>query len=270
MSVPMVSVVIPTWHRETDVVRAARSALRQSGVEIEVIVLDDSAENSAERHVAGIADARVRYVRCVTPSDGVPARVRNRGLALARGEFVHFLDDDDELEEGALGTLSTALATCPEIGVAIGIVRPVGDDEAVLERERAYFEAAACRLSRFSTTRHLCAAILFSSTPLVNSACMVRRDTALAVGGYAEDVSRCEDVDFYLRAVRHSGFRFVDRTVVRYQTGRPSLMHSLEDNGLIIASYRTMHRRYRQDHGLLEFLTLRLHAFRSSQRASNA
>ena len=258
MTTPLVSVVIPTFHRERDVVRAACSALDQTGVTVEVIVLDDSAEDSAHSHVASITDPRMRYERCTTPTGGVPARVRNRGLGLVRGEFVHFLDDDDALLPGALETLSSALVASPECGVAVGVVAPVGEDVGVLALEKQYFTRAAAHLRRVKSRRDLCAALLFSTTPLVNSACMVRREVADAVGGYAADIPRCEDAEFYLRAIRASGCRFVDRPVVRYQTGRPSLMHSLEDDALIEASYQLMHERYRRAHGALEYLWLRL------------
>ena len=258
MSGPLVSVVIPTFRREADAVRAVTSALQQPDVDLEVIVLDDSAENSAEPHVSGLGDARVRYERCVVPSGGIPARVRNRGLALARGTFIHFLDDDDELEANSLATLASALSKSPDSGVAVGVIHPVGNDETALQREREYFEAAARRMRRISSRADMCASLLFSVTPFVNSACMVRRSVACAVGGYAEDVPRCEDVEFYLRAIRHSNHRFIDQRVVRYQTGRPSLMHSLEDNALVVASYEVMHSRYREQHGRLEYLSLRV------------
>jgi glycosyltransferase involved in cell wall biosynthesis len=257
MASPLVSVVIPTFHRERDVVRAARSALDQTGVNVEVLVLDDSAENSAELHLTAIADPRLRYERCTTPSGGVPARVRNRGLALVRGEFVHLLDDDDTLLPGALEALSSALVASPESGVAVGVVQPVGQDAGVLAKEEQYFAKAAARLRHVRSRRDLCAALLFTTTPLVNSACMIRREVARAIGGYAEDIARCEDAEFYLRAIRASGCRFVDRTVVRYQTGLPSLMHSLTDDALVEVSYDLMHERYRRAHGALEYLWLR-------------
>jgi glycosyltransferase involved in cell wall biosynthesis len=253
-----VSVVIPTFHREADVQRAIRSALRQVDVSVEVIVLDDSADDSAAPYVAGLADSRIRYERCEQPSGGLPALVRNRGLALARGEFVHFLDDDDQLEDGALAALTAALRRSPATGVAVGVVTPVGDDAAILERERRYFARAAARLRRLRGRLALCAAILFAPTPLVNSACVVRRRVAEDIGGYSSDVPRCEDVEFYLRAIRRSGHVFVERPVVRYQTGRPSLMHSLEDQRLLRQSYRAIHRRYRREHGRFEYLALRL------------
>src|SRR5271170_3403582 len=92
-----VSVIIPTFHREKLVVDAVESALRQEGVTLEVIVLDDSPSGSASKAIEAIDDVRVRYVKREVPSGGRPALVRNEGSRLARGRFLHFLDDDDVL-----------------------------------------------------------------------------------------------------------------------------------------------------------------------------
>src|SRR5690606_28623032 len=67
-----VSVIIPTFHRERELVEAIDSALSQQGVEVEVIVLDDSPEASARSVAAAIDDPRVRYVARATPSGGRP------------------------------------------------------------------------------------------------------------------------------------------------------------------------------------------------------
>jgi GT2 family glycosyltransferase len=253
---PDISIVIPTFHREVELLEAARSALGQPRVTVEVIVVDDSGDGSAEGPVASLGDERVRYVRRATPSGGVPALARNEGWTLARGRYVHFLDDDDRLAEGASHALMAALDAAPRVGVAIGTVRPFGRDAAVLRQQEAYFAAAAEMLRRTRSRVALVAAMLFQTTPLVNSACMIRRECVGQIGGYAADVARCEDVDFYLRAVRRYGFVFVDRPIVHYRTGAPSLMHSLRSHSLVQQSYRAIYRNYRREHGSAELLAL--------------
>jgi glycosyltransferase involved in cell wall biosynthesis len=258
VSEPVISVVIPTFRRELILLEAIRSALSTTDIALEVLVLDDTPEGSAASHVAAIGDDRVHYVHRAKPSGGVPAIVRNEGLALARGRYVHFLDDDDILEKGALTALSSALDKAPEAGVAIGTVVPFGEDEDLLAYQRQYFTLAAGRLRAVRSQMQLVAGMLFESTPLVNSSCMVRKACAIAVGGYSPDVPLCEDVDFFMRAIRHSGFVFIDRPVVRYRTGEPSLMQTLGgDRPLFIQSYRSIHDRYREQHGALEFVLLK-------------
>lgn len=257
---PTVSVVIPTFHREHMVVEAIQSALAQTGVTVEVIVVDDSAEGSARRAVLDLHDDRVRYVARASPSGGNPCLVRNDGLSLARGRFVTFLDDDDRLTAGALAALAGALDRAPRAGVALGVVDPFGPDAAVLAHERAYFERAANRLRACKGRFDAVACLLFADAPIINSACMIRRDLARTLGGYDPRVTHCEDADLYLRAIRASGFVFVDRPVVSYRTGGPSRIHMKGNAGEVASAYRQIHASYRAAHGRLELGALRLRA----------
>ena len=252
-----VSVIIPTFRRPDPLRRAIRSVLDQTGVAVEVIVLDDDPSYSGADVAASFNDERLEYVRCERPSGGVPALVRNAGLARARGEFTYFLDDDDELEPGALAAMSEALRQHPKAGVAIGRIRPVGRNAEVLDRESQYFARGEKLLRSLRHRLLLVATMLFRPTPFVNSAGMVRRSVASAIGGYAVDIPRCEDVEFYLRAIRESGYVFVDRPVVRYSTGETSLMHSATDDALLNKSYERIHARYRDRYGFAEFGLLR-------------
>jgi glycosyltransferase involved in cell wall biosynthesis len=89
---PVATIVITTHNRPLLARRAVLSALRQTLAEIEVIVVDDG---STEPFQANHDDARLRVV-CRDRPGGVCA-ARNAGLESARGKWITFLDDDDEL-----------------------------------------------------------------------------------------------------------------------------------------------------------------------------
>jgi GT2 family glycosyltransferase len=239
---------------------AARSVLAQD-VSVEVQVIDDSPEGSAADALARIGDARVKYRKRSIPSGGRPALVRNEGATRATGRYLHFLDDDDEVEQGAYAALVRALDTQPEVGVAFGRVTPFGEDGQAVARERAYFDSGANRVrraARLRSRRWMATNLLFRSTPLVSSACIVRRECFAALGGYDGEMSVIEDVDFYLRAIRRFGVVFVDRPVVRYRVGHASLMHSARGDRDVAGSWRRMHEKYRREHGALETRVLHL------------
>jgi GT2 family glycosyltransferase len=256
---PEVSVVIPTYKREIEVVAAAKSALEQNAVTLEVIVVDDSPEGTARSAIEGIGDSRVRYVKRAVPSGGVPAHVRNEGGSLARGTYIHFLDDDDYLAEGALAALVGALERT-KAGVAFGYVLAFGDNPEVLARQETYFARSRRRAKSRRTRFDMLAFLLFKETLLVNSSCMIRRACFREVGGYDAEVARCEDTDFYLRAMRACGFTYIDRPTVHYRTGASSLMHDMKDNALVEESYRVIHGKYLRAHGAAEFYALKAFA----------
>jgi GT2 family glycosyltransferase len=222
-----ISVIIPTFHREGQLLEAIGSALRQRGVALEIIVVDDSAEGSARNAVGSLGDPRVQYLQRPEPSGGLPALVRNDGAKVARGRYLYFLDDDDMLESDTLAEMSKALDAAPAAGMAFGAVEPFGDDEAQLRKNQAYFSEARRIARRLRSASELTARLMFQASILVNSACMARRTAFILVGGYDSDIPVCEDADLYGRIAHATGYVYLDRTVVRYRTGAPSLMHNL-------------------------------------------
>lgn len=255
-----VSVITPTHRREDFVVETIESVLSQKGVSLELIVLDDTPEGSAQRAVESVQDARVSYHKRSTPSGGRPAVARNEGLARATGRYVYFLDDDDHVLPGALAALVGALDRHPKAAVAYGSVEPFGLDEAIVERYRRWFAWArrvSVPLARSSwlTTGF----ILFRGTVIINSACMMRRESALALRGYDTSIPLYEDVEFHMRGIRRFGHVFVDVPVLHYRTGSPSLIHDLlGDVGPIHRSNALIHGKYRRTYGALDYRALQV------------
>ena len=98
--VPLVSVVIPTADRAELVGRAIRSVLAQGHAALDVIVVIDGPDPATRTTVYGIDDARVRTIELGGRVGA--AEARNAGVAASRGEWVAFLDDDDEWLPGKL------------------------------------------------------------------------------------------------------------------------------------------------------------------------
>lgn len=90
---PLVSVILPTRNRAALLPRAIASVLAQSHADLELIVVDDASSDSTPALLAAIAEPRLRVLR--RERNAGAAAARNAGLALARGEFVAFQDDDD-------------------------------------------------------------------------------------------------------------------------------------------------------------------------------
>jgi glycosyltransferase involved in cell wall biosynthesis len=256
-----ISVIIPTFRRADKLLEALQSVLAQDEVSLEAIVLDDCPDGSAAEAVASIHDPRVRYVVRRVASRGRPAAVRNAGWRLARGRFVHFLDDDDIVPPGTYRQNVATFCARPDRGVLFGRIRPFGVDVHAVHREEEYFERGAARVRRalrFRSHLAMTAIVLFSETPFVNSACMIRRECIEPLGGYDPELPVIEDVDFYLRAIRRFGCVYVDRVVIEYRFQHDSLMHSDVDKAAVLESYRVMFENYRAAHGLAEFMALKI------------
>lgn len=93
---PLVSIIIPVYNGENTIDRAIQSALQQSYVQIEVIVIDNGSSDGTVNLVKKLAlvDQRVHLAE----SKKGRSIARNRGLKLARGKYINFLDADDCFE----------------------------------------------------------------------------------------------------------------------------------------------------------------------------
>lgn len=103
MNLPLVSVIIPTYKRANYLNRAIDSVLKQTYKNIEIIVVDDNSPDSKERISTKklisehITTNKIKYIELDNNYGGAIAR--NKGLELAAGKYVCFLDDDDEFLE---------------------------------------------------------------------------------------------------------------------------------------------------------------------------
>ena len=254
---PSISVIIPTFRREDALVQAIAST-DEPDLDIEVIVIDDSPERSAEPVVAGIGRPDVRYVAMPTPTGGRPALVRNLGIDLAAHDVLYFLDDDDQVLPGGLRAFAEAFAANPDAGVAFGTVRCVGPDEHTRVRYQAWFDHVAASARAVQRSSWLTSGvIMFRGTLLINSCCAIRRDLARELGGYDPEIGVYEDVEFFTRGIRLAGHCFVDQPVLLYSTGMPSIIHDLDgDDSPIVLAHRQMYDKYRRRWGVVDFRAL--------------
>src|SRR4051812_26078101 len=106
-----ISIVIPLFNKADLVEAAVRSVLAQSLAPLEVIVVDDGSTDDGPERVAAIGDGRVRLVR---QRKAGGSQARNHGIALARGDWLGFLDADDWQHPELLRNWAHAHASVPQ------------------------------------------------------------------------------------------------------------------------------------------------------------
>jgi glycosyltransferase involved in cell wall biosynthesis len=179
-----VSVVIPAHNREQMLARALRSVLAQSPAPAEIVVVDDASSDGT----AAVAEEMGARVIRHEQNRGEGA-ARNSGIEAASQPWVALLDSDDEWLPHHLGRLWAAREA--HVLVAGSCLRCA--DDPVADR---FHGAARGRPLRLTSP----AQIVFPENPVPVSAVMIRRDVALAVGGYG-DQRHCADFDLLLRCL---------------------------------------------------------------------
>lgn len=201
MADALVSVIIPTIGRLEYIDEAIESALAQTRGPVEVIVVDDGATDGTAEHVA-----RRPGVRVLSQGERTGISVaRNRALGVARGELVVFLDDDDRLLPGAVEVGARELERRPGAALAFGRAHLIDADGAPRGVSPRVVSGTFADVLRGAYPAHPAAAVL-------------RREAALAIGGF--DVWRgiAQDYEFYARLSRRFAFHAHGEVVSVYRT----------------------------------------------------
>ena len=199
----VVSVVIATRNRCTLLAEAIESVRCQQGPSWELIVVDDGSTDDTPDFLAG--QTSLTTIRQDTSTERSFAR--NRGLAVAFGRYVMFLDDDDTLHADALRVLASALDRHPPAVAAIG----AREDWFVSEHYRR--RDVHPRIER---QRHLFDAFLFGWSA-VSGQNLYRTTAVRDAGGYDAQLRFAEDRDLWLRISRTGPVVLCSQTVMTYR-----------------------------------------------------
>lgn len=123
----LISVIVPAYNAEKTLRRACVSVLSQSGVQVELVAVNDGSRDATAAMLDALAREDDRVVVIHQENGGV-SKARNEGLDAASGAYIMFLDSDDELLPGALETMLGLLRKhdCHVAAAACEGVRPDG------------------------------------------------------------------------------------------------------------------------------------------------
>jgi glycosyltransferase involved in cell wall biosynthesis len=203
-----VSAVIPTYNDEGTIAATVESALAQKFADrFEVIVVNDGSTDGTRATLATFGER----IRVIDQTNRGASAARNAGIRAAAGEYIALLDGDDSWTEDKLAKTVPVLDENPECAAVSSNV--IGIDGA----GREVWRYVAPEFQRSPTL----AEMLENPWPLLPSAQVIRRDTLLAIGGFAEEFKPehwgCEDI-FVMLLVRERGeIMYVPDTLVRYR-----------------------------------------------------
>jgi GT2 family glycosyltransferase len=253
---PLISIITPVF--DTPVQRlgeAVESVLAQAYENWELVLIDDGSTDADLLRMLPLLAARDRRIVLPSPGkhEGISA-ASNRGLELARGEWVTFLDHDDFLEPDALFQIVQLLQTHPDAGLIYTDEDKLGENG---------LEAPVFKPDWSPE--------FFLSYNYVGHLTAIRRDLAQKAGGFRSEFDTAQDYDLFFRVIELTNqIHHVPRVLYHWRrTGSSSASSVRQKPGQLDASQRAIEehlkRRGEPAHVAVDWRT---HAFRVKRELS--
>jgi len=214
---PLVSVIIPTYNRGHVVPEAIESVLRQTYPNLEVIVVDDgSADNTPEclQQFAG-------RIRVITQENAGPAAARNRGIEMARGELIAFLDSDDLWLPTKLERQVTLLEQAGKsVPCCVCNIKMQWS-----ELELCSFDIAALAPQLEEGLWTNAGEVLSTRFLLFTQGVVIRREVLRRIGGFDESLWLLEDHELALRLSLESPWGFIRDPLVIWRESKTGSLY---------------------------------------------
>ena len=199
-----ISIVITTYHRPEQIARAIKCAECQTAPH-EIIVVDDNGRDTPEQQATAeqilpFSD-RVSYL--VNEVNHGPSYSRNRGLEQARGDYITFLDDDDEIAPEKLEAQAALLdQKGPEYSSCYcSFTKYLAGGKRFLNAEKTEGEVYPYILGR----------MLYVGS---GSNLLVRTGILKDTGGYEESMRKFEDYEMMGRILKHHRLAYLDQNLL--------------------------------------------------------
>lgn len=216
---PRFSIVIPCYNYGRWLARAVNSVLAQDGDDWDLLVIDDGSSDDTAQVAQELLARQPGRLRFLTqPNRGVAA-TRNRGIDETNGDYLIFLDADDELAPGALAAYRKLLARMPAADLLAGAHR------AVDVRGRSKLQVVGNPPA--TPERRLRAYLFGKRIHLTGSAVAFRRE-ALSARRYPERLPAAEDIPVFAHVLATGKIAVTPVVVAIAHRHRDSLRHDIE------------------------------------------
>jgi glycosyltransferase involved in cell wall biosynthesis len=185
---PKLSVIIPVYNGEKYLAAAVESILTQTFSDFELIIINDGSTDQTAHLLATYADPRIMLIN--QPNQGVTKSL-NRGLAMARGNYIARMDADDIAKPDRFAKQLALLETQPEIAFCGSWAKAIDKDG----NEIADFNYPP--ISHEQIRRYY-----WFHNPFIHSSVMFRKNIIDQCGVYDEKIIRAQDYEYWGRIIR--------------------------------------------------------------------
>ena len=208
MTYPRISVIIPTYNRQKLLARAIESVLNQTFKDFELFIVDDGSTDNTKEVVREFQkrDSRIKYIW--QENSGAPARPKNTGIKNAKGNYIAFLDDDDEwLSEKLEKQLELFEGLESDLGFVGCNILVINESNKKIWREY--------KIPRYSSQIFF-EELLEGNFILTSSSIMIKKEVLDKIGLFDENLKFGDDWDLWLRIAKKYKFDFAPEFLIKY------------------------------------------------------
>jgi len=193
---PLVSIIIPTYNRWKLLLRAIKSCLDQTHNNIEIIVIDDNSVDETKSIIQNLNNTKIKYIRNKT--NLWPSLSRNKWIQAALGEYINFLDDDDELVSDKIEKqlIKFTTSNIDNLWVVTSDIQYKRIDKTWIQLNRSYWYVYKKLLN------HYCVYWILSS--LIDSSYIKK------IWWFDPNLRFNEEYDFYIRLSQYCNFDYIE------------------------------------------------------------
>ncbi len=196
---PKVSIVIPTYNRETIICKAIDSALSQTYKNLEIIIVDDGSTDNTKT-VLEKYGSRLNYF--YQENKGISG-ARNAGIKRSTGQYIAFLDSDDYWLPDKLEKQIELFLQYPEYGMVACQCASIGADGQFRQKNR-HGKSGSVLFD------------LFKKNFIRTSSAVIKKECFLKSGLFDENLKECEEYDLWLRISAHYQVGFINEPLAVY------------------------------------------------------
>ena len=200
-----VTVIITTHNRSNLLVNSVNSVLNQTYKEFKLLIIDDASTDNTEKIIKTFIDNRIQYIKISMENTRGGNHARNLGIKNAEGDFIAFLDDDDEWMPEKLEKQLNVFYKDKKIGiVGTGVIYISNDGKEI---------AQGIPVQRGDLSKDI---LIANLSNICFSSIMVKKEIIVKAGMFDENMPACQDYDMYIRVCQICEFDYTDELLTKY------------------------------------------------------
>lgn len=217
---PKFSVVISVYNKANFIRKTIESVLAQKESDYEIIIVNDASTDKSEQVIQSFLDNRISY-NCLKENSGAAA-ARNKGVELATGQYIAFLDGDDLWDKNYLSTISDLITHFPDHSVFATAVQ-IQEHDGYRDSKYTFQnpeKKEQLSLNYFESS--------LKNTILTSSSTVVKKSVFGQTGTYDTRIKSGQDTDLWVRIGLQYRVAFSTKALVTYTFAPESLYQSVK------------------------------------------